>query len=174
MASTGTKAPITSATASIATRRALNALKKAAEVYPCFCTRAELHTASAPHASDGTPIYAGTCRGLSPAEVAERSGGDPRRNGLPCPRRTTRPGPSRLSTAFMGPQREVLARECGDFLVQRSDGVFAYQLAVVVGRRRNGRDRGRARHDLLSSTARQIYLQRLLGFEQPHTPMFRC
>ena len=81
---------------------ALNALKEAAEVYPCFCTRAELHAASAPHASDGTPIYAGTCRGLSPAEVAERSRRRPRRNGLPCPRRTTRPGSSRLSIAFMG------------------------------------------------------------------------
>ena len=54
-------------------RTALETLQREAEVYPCFCTRAELHAASAPHASDGTPLYAGTCRDLPADEVRARS-----------------------------------------------------------------------------------------------------
>ena len=52
---------------------ALQRLDSLGLVYPCFCSRAELHAASAPHASDGTPVYAGTCRNLTPEQVAERS-----------------------------------------------------------------------------------------------------
>ena len=153
---------------------ALNALKEAAEVYPCFCTRAELHAASAPHASDGTPIYAGTCRGLSPAEVAKRSRRRPPAQRLAVPTADDPTGTIAFVDRVYGPQREVLARECGDFLVQRSDGVFAYQLAVVVDDAEMGVTEVVRGHDLLSSTARQIYLQRLLGFEQPayaHVPL---
>lgn len=54
-------------------RNAVERLTAAGLTYPCFCTRAELHAASAPHASDGTPVYAGTCRNLTPGEVAARS-----------------------------------------------------------------------------------------------------
>lgn len=112
---------------------ALRRLKDAGLTYPCFCTRAELHAASAPHASDGTPIYRGACRSLSAEEVARRS-------ALRAPATRLRvPTVDDLADDVIefvdrtyGAQCEALATECGDFLVRRSDGVFAYQLAVVV------------------------------------------
>lgn len=152
----------------------LERLQKAGLTYPCFCVRADLHAAQAPHASDGTPIYAGTCKGLTAAEQAERA--QTRTPGI----RLAVPGAAEpLGTiAFVddvyGPQREELAAECGDFLVRRSDGIHAYQLAVTVDDALMGVTRVVRGQDLLSSTARQIYLQKLLGFEQPgyaHVPL---
>ena len=73
-----------------------------------------------------------------------------------------------------GPHREVLARDCGDFLVRRSDGVVAYQLAVVVDDALMGVTQVVRGHDLLPSCARQTYLARLLGWEPPqygHVPL---
>lgn len=237
-------------------------------VYPCFCTRAELHAASAPHASDGTPVYAGTCRGLTAAEVVARSKARPPAlrlkvppvqgiassrgpfesfaseskhskteltdfgNSMPreltfgdCSERGTRgaaasrgaavgdhggaasqdtAGGTRGGAALQGaaggvrgaaasrsaaggdagvmhfedrtygPQREVLAEECGDFLVRRSDGVYAYQLAVVVDDADMGVNEVVRGCDLLGSTARQMYLQDLLGYAHPsyaHVPL---
>ena len=73
-----------------------------------------------------------------------------------------------------GPQTEVLAQECGDFLVRRSDGVFAYQLAVVVDDCLMGVNQVVRGSDLLGSSARQTYLARLLGYEPPtfgHVPL---
>ena len=127
---------------------AIERLAEAGLIYPCFCSRAELHAASAPHASDGTPVYAGTCRGLS--------------------------GTIEFCDLAYGPRREVLARECGDFLVRRSDGVVAYQLAVVVDDALMGVTQVVRGRDLLGSCARQIYLGRLLGWEPPefgHVPL---
>lgn len=198
-------------------------------VYPCFCTRAELHAASAPHASDGTPVYAGTCRGLTAAEVAARSKARPPAlrlkvppvqgiassrgpfesdapeskhskteladfgNSMPreltfgdCSERGVRGATASRSAAggyagvmhfedrTYGPQREVLAEECGDFLVRRSDGVYAYQLAVVVDDADMGVNEVVRGCDLLGSTARQMYLQDLLGYAHPsyaHVPL---
>ncbi|MEE0475548.1 MAG: glutamyl-Q tRNA(Asp) synthetase [Collinsella stercoris] len=211
-------------------------------VYPCFCTRAELHAASAPHASDGTPVYAGTCRGLTAAEVAARSKARPPAlrlkvppvqgiassrgpfesyapeskhskteltdfgNSMPreltfgdCSERGARGGAALQGAAggvrgaaasrsaaggdagvmhfedrTYGPQREVLAEECGDFLVRRSDGVYAYQLAVVVDDADMGVNEVVRGCDLLGSTARQMYLQDLLGYAHPsyaHVPL---
>ena len=153
---------------------ALARLEAAGLTYPCFCTRAELHAASAPHASDGTYVYQGTCRGLSPEEVARRSALRAPATRLAVPEADDPAGTVAIDDLVYGPHAEVLARDCGDFLVRRSDGVFAYQLAVVVDDGLSGVNlvvRGR---DLLGSAARQTYLARLLGFVPPsyaHVPL---
>lgn len=151
-------------------RAALEQLTQAGLTYPCFCTRADLHAAQAPHASDGAALYAGTCRGLSGEEVARRSLVRTPGVRLAVPDERV----VRFVDDVYGPQEERLATECGDFLVRRSDGVHAYQLAVVVDDALMGIDRVVRGNDLLSSTARQIYLQELLGFERPsyaHVPL---
>ena len=153
---------------------ALARLETAGLTYPCFCTRAELHAASAPHASDGTYVYQGTCRGLSPEEVARRSALRAPATRLMVPAADDPAGIITIDDMIYGPHAETLARDCGDFLVRRSDGVFAYQLAVVVDDGLSGVNlvvRGR---DLLGSAARQTYLARLLGFAPPsyaHVPL---
>ena len=79
-----------------------------------------------------------------------------------------------FTDAVYGPQSEVLARDCGDFLIERSDGVPAYQLAVVVDDALMGVTEVVRGHDLLGSCARQIYLQRLFGYPEPayaHVPL---
>ena len=145
-------------------RTALETLQREAEVYPCFCTRAELHAASAPHASDGTPLYAGTCRDLPADEVRARSLARPPALRLRVPGATEARGSYSFVDEGFGPVRETLAEECGDFLVRRSDGVYAYQLAVVVDDGDMGVTEVVRGCDLLRSTARQMYLQDLLGY----------
>ena len=153
---------------------AIERLAQAGLTYPCFCSRAELHAASAPHASDGTPVYAGTCRGLAAEEAARRASVRPPATRLRVPDANDPAGVIEFCDLAYGPQREVLARECGDFLVRRSDGVVAYQLAVVVDDALMGVTQVVRGCDLLGSCARQIYLCRLLGFEPPeygHVPL---
>lgn len=154
--------------------RALERLEALGLIYPCFCTRAELHASTAPHASDGTPIYQGTCRNLTPDEIRERSLRRPPASRLRVPETGDPNGSIGFRDRVFGPYRETLARECGDFLVRRSDGVFAYQLAVVVDDAMQGINEVVRGCDLLSSTPRQIYLQRLLGYDTPsyaHVPL---
>lgn len=142
--------------------------------YPCFCSRADLHAASAPHASDGTYIYQGTCRGLTPEQVAEKATVRPPATRLIVPAATDPAGTIAFTDAVYGPQREVLASECGDFIIRRSDGVFAYQLVVVVDDGLMGINQVVRGMDLLGSCARQTYLARLLGFQPPayaHVPL---
>lgn len=153
---------------------ALHALRERELTYPCFCTRAELHAASAPHASDGTYVYAGTCRNLSAEEVEHRAAKRAPATRLRVPTDDDPAGTIAFDDLVCGRHKEVLARECGDFLVRRSDGVIAYQLAVVVDDALMGVNQVVRGNDLLGSTARQIYLQRLLGYEQPayaHVPL---
>ena len=142
--------------------------------YPCFCTRAQLHAATAPHASDGTYLYQGTCRNLSPEDVARRSLTRPPATRLRVPDANDSAGTICFEDLVFGPCQEVLARECGDFLVRRSDGVFAYQLAVTVDDALMGVTQVVRGRDLLGSAARQSYLYRLLGYEPPafaHVPL---
>ena len=153
---------------------ALARLNKAGLTYPCFCTRSELHAASAPHASDGTPLYAGTCRNLSPADVARRSALRASATRLRVPNVYENGSIIEFEDRVYGARREALTTECGDFLVRRSDGVFAYQLAVVVDDAEMGVTEVVRGCDLLESTPRQIYLQKLLGYAHPryaHVPL---
>ena len=138
-------------------------------VYPCFCSRAELHAANAPHASDGEVVYAGTCRGLTREEIVEKSRKRPPALRLKVPAEKVA-----FVDGHYGLVEQDLAAECGDFILRRSDGVFAYQLAVVVDDGLMGINQVVRGSDLLTSTPRQIFLQRLLGYSTPeycHVPL---
>ena len=136
-------------------------------LYPCYCTRSQLHSVNAPHLSDGTYVYPGTCRNLTHAE--QRAFG---RN--PAWRVCV---PDKLWTVddrVQGTYTENLATHCGDFVVRRADGVYVYQLAVTVDDGEAGVTEVVRGMDLLSSAPRQMYLQSLFGFPHPvygHVPM---
>ena len=142
---------------------ALETLREKGLVYPCFCTRAELHAASAPHREDGQVVYAGTCRRLTAAEIAEKS-----KNRAPALRLITPEEHWGFTDGHMGRYEENLAADCGDFLLRRSDGMFAYQLAVVVDDAAMGVTEVVRGADLLDSTPRQLYLYHLLGLSLIH------
>jgi len=154
---------------------AIARLEAAGRVYPCFCTRRELRTlAGAPHADDGSTVYPGTCRGLSAAE-RERLGRTRRPTlRLDCGGPAGGGQPIRFTDLVAGPQ-EMTPAECGgDFALRRSDGVVAYQLAVVVDDAAMGVTQVARGADILTSTPRQILLQRLLGLPTPdyaHLPL---
>lgn len=148
---------------------ALEKLERLGLVYPCFCTRAELHAASAPHREDGQVVYAGTCRRLTAEQAAERA-----KKRAPALRLRVPDEDWGFTDGHMGPCRENLARDCGDFLLRRSDGMFAYQLAVVVDDAAMGVTEVVRGADLLDSTPRQLYLYDLLGLPAPsfiHFPL---
>lgn len=147
----------------------LEKLEEQGLVYPCFCTRAELHAAEAPHASDGEFIYNGRCRALSPGEIKKRMEVRTPALRLHVPQETIC-----FNDGHYGRVCQNLATECGDFILCRSDGVFAYQLAVVADDAAMGVTQVVRGRDLLSSAPRQLYLYRLLGFEPPefyHVPL---
>ncbi len=150
---------------------ALERLEAQGLVYPCFCTRAELHAASAPHREDGQVVYPGTCRGLTAEQAAERA----RRTGrAPALRLRVPEEEITFIDGHMGEYGEWLPEDCGDFLLRRSDGMFAYQLAVVVDDAAMGVTEVVRGADLLASTPRQLLLYRLLGLEAPafyHFPL---
>lgn len=145
----------------------LHKLRRAGATYPCFCTRADIMATQAPHQSDGRIVYAGTCRPAS----------------LPCREFPARPHAERVlvpdseitfSDTVFGPQSVNLAQQCGDFVLRRADGAWAYQLAVVVDDALMGIRQIVRGADLLLSSAQQIYLYRMLGFEPPsfaHLPL---
>ena len=138
-------------------------------VYPCFCSRSQLHAASAPHRSDGQVVYPGTCRGLTPEEIAEKA-----RRKAPAWRVRVPDEEIAFVDGHLGPYAENLARDCGDFYLRRADGVFAYQLAVVVDDALMGVTEVVRGADLLSSTPRQLWLYRELGLQAPqfyHLPL---
>ena len=146
---------------------AFSLLEKQELVYPCYCNRAELHAASAPHASDGRLLYAGTCRSLTPAQRAKKTKAPAWR--LKVPDQTYG-----FTDGLQGDFCENLAKDCGDFIVRRADGVYAYQLAVVVDDSDGGITQVVRGMDLLDSTPRQLYLYDLLGKTPPefcHVPL---
>ena len=149
-------------------RTAFDALRERGLTYPCFCTRADLHAASAPHRGE-KPVYPGTCRRLTDEERRERAQVRTPAQRLIVPDETVT-----FTDLVQGPYKQNLAHDCGDFLVQRSDGAFAYQLAVVVDDAAQGVTSVVRGVDLLCSTPQQIYLQRLLGLPHPtyaHVPL---
>ena len=136
-------------------------------VYPCYCTRGELHAASAPHASDGRVLYAGTCRNLTEAQRVEKT-------KKPAWRLAVPDKVYGYTDGLQGYYEENLASECGDFIIRRADGVYAYQLAVVVDDGAGGVTQVVRGMDLLDSTPRQLYLYELLGLNAPefyHVPL---
>ena len=138
-------------------------------VYPCFCSRSELHAAEAPHLSDGRIIYAGTCRHLT-AEQREAKA----QRRAPAYRLRVEDKPISFLDGHYGQQSYNLAEGSGDFIVRRSDGVFAYQLAVTIDDALMGITQVVRGCDLLSSTPMQLYIYRLLGFTPPafcHIPL---
>ncbi len=146
----------------------LEKLRSTGYTYPCTCTRADILATQAPHQSDGRIIYGGNCR---PAH-------------LPC--ETSYPGRPYATRLFVpdkeicftdriyGLQKVNLARHCGDFVLRRADGAWAYQLAVVVDDALMGITEIMRGNDLLLSAAQQIYLYEMLGLQVPefaHLPL---
>lgn len=144
-------------------QEALVKLQQQGLLYSCFCSRADLHAAQAPHASDGTYVYTGICRNLSPDEREELS-----KHKIPATRLRVPNKTYTFKDRVYGPIAQNLAESCGDFIVQRADGVFAYQLAVVIDDADMGITEVVRGSDLLSSTPRQLYLQDVLGLSHPH------
>lgn len=148
-------------------RMYLEKLREQGLLYPCYCTRAQLHSVNAPHLSDGTYVYPGTCRNLTEAEKSAFCRAPAWR--LKVPDRTWL-----VQDLLQGEYEENLARDCGDFILCRADGAFVYQLAVTVDDAESGVTQVVRGVDLLSSSPRQMYLQELLGFPHPeyaHIPL---
>ena len=177
---------------------AIARLEASGRAYRCWCSRAEIaRAASAPHVGEEGPVYPGTCReGASPKAgrqpswrflveapvLPSREGtGHPERSRGITSARTT----SGISTSLdangehfvdllHGEVGQDVAHEVGDFIIRRTDGVASYQLAVVVDDALSGVTHVLRGEDLLSSTARQIQLQRALGYPTPsyaHVPL---
>ena len=141
--------------------------------YPCFCTRADIHAASAPHASEQL-VYPGTCAQLTSDQQRDRFRELEQEGRSPSVRIKIGGGTISFRDIIQGDQRFSCADECGDFVIRRSDGGFAYQLAVVVDDAEQGVNLVVRGADLLASTPMQIYLQNLLGLGQPryaHVPL---
>jgi glutamyl-tRNA synthetase len=148
-------------------QEALEILESQGLLYPCYCTRDQLHAASAPHASDGRVLYPGTCRDLTPVQRQAQTKAPSLR--LRVPEETIS-----FQDGLQGPQSLNLREEWGDFIVRRADGVAAYQLAVVVDDGAAGVTEVVRGRDLLTATPVQLYLYRLLGYAPPkfyHVPM---
>jgi glutamyl-tRNA synthetase len=136
-------------------------------LYPCYCTRSQLHNVNAPHRSDGTYVYPGTCRVLSDAQKAAFGREPAWRVRVPDKLYT-------LTDLVQGEFSQNLEEDCGDFVVRRADGIYVYQLAVTVDDGEAGVTEVVRGEDLLGSAPRQMYLQELFGFPHPrygHVPM---
>ena len=136
-------------------------------LYPCYCTRSQLHSVNAPHLSDGTYVYPGTCRNMTREEREKM-------NRAPAWRVMVPDRVWSFTDRVQGHYELNLATECGDMVVRRADGVYVYQLAVTVDDGEAGVTEVVRGMDLLSSAPRQMYLQELFGFPHPgyaHVPM---
>lgn len=141
-------------------QNALNILAESGLTYPCTCTRKEISDSSLMGIAGA--IYPGTCRNA------------PSSNNPSALRIQTNSEPIFFEDALEGPVKQQLQRESGDFVLRRVDGIFAYQLAVVVDDAEQNITHIVRGADLLDSTPRQIYIQQLLGYPLPsymHLPI---
>ena len=162
--------------------------------YPCYCTRADILATQAPHESDGRIVYKGTCRPKASEELGVRSEeysaapnfsrDDTNNSSLITPHSSLNKAPATrlivpndsitFTDLHYGTQSINLATHCGDFILRRADGAWAYQLAVVIDDALMGITEVVRGRDLLLSVPQQIYLHRLLGFTPPsfcHLPL---
>ena len=138
-------------------------------IYPCFCTRAQLMASVAPNLGDTQVVYQRTCAGLTKDEIEKLS-----QNRSPAMRMRVPDEVISFEDGLYGMQSENLAKDCGDFILRRSDGLFGYQLAVVVDDALSGVNEVVRGRDILTATPRQIYLLRELGYPVPdyiHIPL---
>ena len=145
----------------------LNILQDMHMTYPCYCTRADILATQAPHESDGRVVYKGTCRDLAPNL---RHGPAATRMRVPDEGK----GIVEFTDGHYGTHSVDLTTQCGDFIVRRKDGAWAYQLAVVVDDALMGVTEVVRGRDLLLSSPQQIYLAQTLGFTPPqftHLPL---
>ena len=144
--------------------RYFDILQEKGLIYPCYCTRSQLHSVNAPHLSDGTYVYTGTCRNLK----------EPPKGRIPSWRVMVPDKVWTVEDKVQGHYQLNLATQCGDMVMRRADGVYVYQLAVTVDDGEAGVTEVVRGMDLLSSAPRQMYLQELFGFPHPeygHVPM---
>jgi glutamyl-Q tRNA(Asp) synthetase len=142
-------------------RAALVRLERKYLIYPCSCSRKEILDSTI-RGIEG-PVYPGTCQQPARPRISPAAW-----------RIRTDSKPIEFTDALQGPVRQQLQQDIGDFVLRRSDGIFAYQLAVVVDDAEQGVTHVVRGEDLLNSTPRQIYLQRLLDYPTPcyfHLPI---
>lgn len=137
----------------------LRCLEKHGLIYPCFCTRARLQTLYAPNLGDTQVVYDGACRKMTQNEIVRMS-----QTRSPSLRLAVPDESITFTDRLQGTVTENLQRDCGDFVLKRADGLFGYQLAAVVDDALSGVTEVVRGRDILSSTPRQIYLQRCLSF----------
>lgn len=142
-------------------QEALRQLADAGLTYPCYCTRADIMATQAPHESDGRIVYAGTCRNRTD-----------RPDSTGATRLIVPDSNIKFNDRIFGPQSVNLSHHCGDFVLRRADGAWAYQLAVVVDDALMGVTEVVRGADLLLSAAQQIYLYDLLGYKAPEFAHF--
>ncbi len=151
---------------------AISRLRAQGEIFPCYCSRAEIARASvAPHGpADDGPRYPGTCRALTEEQRREREA----QGRKPAWRFRVRSGVIGFDDGIAGHVEQDVENVVGDFVVQRADGVFAYQLAVVVDDIAMNISHVLRGDDLLGSTPRQLLLYEALGAKPPsffHVPL---
>ncbi len=147
-------------------------------VYLCRCTRTELMASQAPHESDGHIVYSGKCRPASLSGEIPLAGETLRLMVPPYPGVTDSDGGLiTFRDDLCGPQSVSLHDHCGDFIVRRRDGAWAYQFAVAIDDALMGITEVVRGEDLLLSTAQQLYVMQQLGLTSPrhyiHFPLVR-
>ncbi len=144
----------------------LHHLGQKALIYPCYCSRDQLHAATAPHTEDGQTLYPGTCLSYLSTKNPPKKSSSLR---IHMPNRVIT-----FSDHLQSEYSQNLKTDCGDFILRRADGIFSYQFAVVIDDGLSGINEVVRGRDLLSSTPRQIWLSEQLGFPIPnyyHIPL---